>query len=107
MLSPGLLRLHDVLSDGFITDKEPCFIHQEDFEGRELSRIGDFVAGAMQDIEQERFQNIGCITPTLKVKSFKAAEGERVLDVVENEAVLAGFGPAVQTFFDLDRKSVV
>ena len=86
VLAPGFLCLHDVLPDRLIADEEPCFIHQEDFEGAKLARIGDFVAGPVQNVKQQRLQDIGCIAPALKVECFKSAEGKRVLDVVEDES---------------------
>ena len=37
----------------------------------------------------------------MEIECLKSAEGKRVLDVVEDKAVLAGFGPSVQPLLQL------
>ena len=64
-------------------------------------RIGDFVDGAVQNIKQQWLQNFRRIAPSVEVEGLEAAEGKRVLDVVEEESVLAGLGPAVQALLQL------
>ena len=52
VLAPGLLRLDNVIADGLIADKQPCFVDQKRFEGTKLRGICDFIARPVQDIEQ-------------------------------------------------------
>ena len=47
VLAPSLLRLHNVIADRLVLDKKPRFIEQEDLEGGEFCRIGDFIRRAM------------------------------------------------------------
>ena len=103
MLAPGLLRLGDVIPDRLVADEQPRLIEQEDFEGGQLLRIANLVAGPVQDVEQQRLQHLGRIVPSVKVEGLEAAEAERVLDVVKQKAVLPGPRPAVQALFQTRR----
>jgi hypothetical protein len=96
VLAPGLLRLRHVIADRLALDKQPCLIEQEDVEGGELLRVGNFIRGAMQDVKQQRLQDLRCIIPTVEVERLKARKRKRVLGVVKEEPVLSTTRPAVQ-----------
>ena len=54
----------------------------------------------MKDIEEQWFQNFRCIVPVVEVEGLKTAEGQRVLDVIEDEAILPGARPAMSAIFN-------
>ena len=62
-------------------------------------RICDFIARSVQDIEEKRLQQLGCVVPTVEVEGLESAECERVFDVVEEKSVLSGARPAMETIF--------
>ena len=55
----------------------------------------------MQNVKQQRLQDLGRIVPAVEVEGLKAGERKRVFGVVEKEAVLAAACPAMQTFLQL------
>ena len=55
----------------------------------------------MQDVEKQRLEDLGCVTPAGEVEGLETSEAERVVYVVEEESVLAVVGPAVQPFLQL------
>src|ERR1039458_8219542 len=98
VLAPGLLRLHHVVANRLVLDEEPRLVEQEDLEGGEFLRVGNFIRRAVQNVKQQRFQDLGRIVPAVEVEGLKARERQRVLGVVEEEAVLAAACPAMQAF---------
>ena len=76
--APGFLCLNHIVADGLVADEQPRFIEQEDLEGGEFLRVGDFVRGPVKYVEQQWLQNIGRITPAGEVESLEAAECQRV-----------------------------
>src|ERR1035437_4845192 len=101
VLAPGLLRLHHVVANRLVLDEEPRFVEQEDLEGGEFLRVGNFIRRAVQNVKQQRFQNLRRIVPAVEVEGLKARERKRVLGVVEEEAVLAAACPAMQALLQL------
>ena len=97
--SPRLLCLNDVVADGLVADEEPCFIQQEHLERGKILRVGDLIAGPVEDVKQQRLQHVGSITPSGEVEGLETAEGKRVLGVVEEKAVLPAARPAMQALF--------
>ena len=55
----------------------------------------------MQNVEEQWLQHIRRIAPASKVEGLKAAEGERVLGVVEEKSMLAAARPAMQAVLQL------
>ena len=55
----------------------------------------------MQNVKQQRLQDIGRIAPAVEVEGLKARKRKRVLSVVEEEAVLSTLRPAMQPFLQL------
>ena len=66
----------------------------------ELFRVADFVTGTMENVKEERFEYCGGIVPSVEVKGLEAAEGESVLDIIENETILTGLCPLVESVFE-------
>jgi len=95
VLAPRLLRLHDVIADRVVLDKQPRFIEQEGFECGESLWVCDLVRRAMQDVKQEWLKNFGCIIPAVEIERLKFGERERVLSVVKQKTVLSTASPAV------------
>ncbi|MEI9978200.1 MAG: hypothetical protein WDN23_04240 [Edaphobacter sp.] len=50
----------------------------------------------MQNVKQQRLQDVGVISPAIEVEGLETGEGQRILCVVEEVAELSGLGPAVQ-----------
>src|SRR5271157_723811 len=98
VLAPGLLRLHHVVANRLVLDEEPRFVEQEDLEGGEFLRVGNFIRRAVQNVKQQRFQDLGCIVPAVEVEGLKVGERQSVFSVVEEEAVLTAACPAMQAF---------
>src|SRR5208337_2586536 len=76
----------------------PRLVEQEDLEGSEFLRVGNFIRRAVQNVKQQRFQDLGCIVPAVDVEGLKAGERQSVFSVVEEEAVLTAACPALQAF---------
>src|SRR5207245_780991 len=76
-------------------------VEQEHLEGGELLRVCDFMRRAVQNVKQQRFQDLWRIVPTVEVKGLKAGKGKSVVGVVEEKTVLSATGPAVKALFQL------
>ena len=98
MFAPGLLRLGYVAANCFVANEQPCFIEQKSFESGQSGRICDFTAGSVEHIEEERFQQFRCVSPSVEVEGLESPECERVFVVIEEETVLPGPCPTVQAF---------
>src|SRR6202050_127554 len=91
--SPGLERLDDVPLNARILQKHPCLIYKKRLEdGTDFPVANDGVR-AMQDIEQERFENCGVLAHLLKVETLETGKGNRVFRIVEEESELAAACP--------------
>src|SRR5258708_14923877 len=99
MFAPCFLRRDDIAADGLVLDKQPCLVQQEDLERGQLLRVRNFVVGPVENVKQQRLQYIRSIAPTSKVEGLEMAERERVLGIIEEEAVLPAAGPAMQALF--------
>src|ERR1051326_622842 len=55
----------------------------------------------MENIKEQRFQNVWRVTPSVEVEGLEARERERVVRVIKEESVLPATGPTMQTFFQL------
>jgi hypothetical protein len=84
-----------------VLDEEPSLIKKEKLERGKAFRIGDFKRGPMQDIEEQRLQNVRRVTPSAEVEGLEAGERQRVFAVIEEKAVLPIGCPAMQPFLQL------
>src|ERR1700680_1968654 len=91
--SPGLERLDDVPLNARILQKYPCLVYEKRFEyGTDLPVTNDRVR-AMQDVEQERFENFGVLAHFLEVETLETGKGNRVFRIIEEESELAAACP--------------
>src|ERR1700680_2774444 len=92
-LPPCFERLDDVTLNAWILQKYPCLVYEKRLEyGTDLPVANDGVR-AMQDIEQERFENFGVLAHFLEVETLETREGNRVFRIVEEESELAAACP--------------
>src|SRR5579863_6430689 len=101
VLAPSLLCLDDVVTDRLIADEEPRFVEEKRLEGSEPGRIGDFVAGPVQNVKEQRLQDLRGVSPASEVKGLELAERERVFGVIEQEPVLPLPCPTMQPILQL------
>src|ERR1700691_3718369 len=91
--SPRLERLDDVPLNARILPKHPCLIYKKRLEyGTDLPVANDGVR-AMQDVEQERFENFGVLAHFLEVETLETRKGNRVFRIVEEKSELAAACP--------------
>ena len=93
MLAPGLEGLDDIPLNTGVLQKHPRFVDEEGFENGADLPIRDDGIGAMQDVEQQRFQKFRILAHALEVKALKSRERNRVLGVVEKKSELASASP--------------
>ena len=101
MFAPCLLGLGDVTTNRLISNEQPSFVEQEHLERRQPLGVSDLVARAMQDIKEERLQQLGCVVPTVEVEGLELAERQRVFHVVEEKSVLSSARPAMEPILQL------
>src|ERR1700730_1515692 len=91
--SPRLECLDDVPLNAGILQKHPCLIYEKCLEyGTDLPVANDGVR-AMQDVEQERFENFGVLAHFLEVETLETGKGNRVFRIVEEKFELAATRP--------------
>src|SRR5579864_9529925 len=91
--SPRLERLDDVPLNARILQKHPCLIYEKCLEyGTDLPVANDGVR-AMQDVEQERFENFGVLAHFLEIETLETRKGNRVFRIVEEKSELAAACP--------------
>ena len=93
VLAPGLEGLDHVPLNGRVLQKHPRFVDEEGFENGGNLPVRDDGVGAMQDVEEQRFQKFRVLAHALEVEALKAGERNRVFGVVEEESELAAAGP--------------
>src|SRR5208337_881104 len=92
----GLEGFDDVSLDGRVLQKHPGFVDEEGFENGANLPVGDNSIGAMQDIEEQRFQKFRVLAHALEVEALKAGERNRVLGIVKEEPELPPASPLRQ-----------
>ncbi len=94
-----------MLDDG-IPQKHPGFIDKEGLEGRGNVTVGDDVVGAVQNVEEQRFEELGIPVHLLEVETLEAGEGDGVLGIVEEKSELAAARPLGKRVGQVARQSV-
>src|SRR5260370_12553985 len=69
---PSLECLDDISLDGRVLQEDPRLVDEESFENGANLPVRDDGVGAMQDVEEQRLQEFGVLTHTLKVEALKA-----------------------------------
>src|SRR5208283_4912735 len=96
VLSPGLEGLDDVPLNAGVLQKHPRLVNEEGFEnGRNLT-VGDDGIGAVQNVEEQRFQEFRVLAHALEIEALEAGERNRVLGVVEKKPELPPASPLRQ-----------
>src|SRR3984893_2748776 len=91
--SPRLEGLDDVPLNARILQKHPCLVYEKRLEyGTDLPVANDGVR-AMQNVEQERFENFGVLANFLEVETLETREGNRIFRIVEKQSELAAACP--------------
>src|SRR6202050_1861094 len=93
VLAPSLESLDDIALNTGILQEDPRFIDEENFEHGGNLPVRDDRIGAVQDVEEQRFQKFRILTHALKVEGLKAGKRNRVFGVVEQESELAAASP--------------
>src|SRR5260370_27444465 len=83
----------DVSLNAGVLQKYPGFIDEERFENRGNLAVGDDGIGAMQDVEEQRFQKLRVLAHPLEVEALKAGKRDRVLGIVEEKTELTTARP--------------
>src|SRR6202167_3956970 len=93
VLAPGLESLDHIPLNTGILQEDPRFIDKESFEHRANLSVRDDRTGAVQDVEEQRFQKFRILTHALKVEGLEAGKRNRVFGVVEQKSELAAASP--------------
>src|SRR5215470_10324822 len=95
-LAPGLECLDDVALYCAVTKEAPRLIHDNDLERRGAMGSQNCAAGPMQDVEQERLENLRATIHALKIEALEAGKTQVVLAIVKQTSVLTISHPLVQ-----------
>src|ERR1700676_4702764 len=93
MLAPRLEGLDDIPLNAGILQKHPGLVDEEGFEDRGNLPVYDYGVGAMQDVEEQRFQKFRVLAHALEVEALETRERNRVLGIVEEESELPASCP--------------
>src|ERR1043166_751968 len=70
-LPPGLQGFDEVLLDRGVTHEAPGFVQHKDFEPRRLARVLYDRTGAMEHVEQQRFENEWELLEPLEIEALQ------------------------------------
>src|SRR5580700_1926755 len=93
VLAPGLQGLDHIALDAGILEKHPGFVDEKSFENRASLAIRDNGIRAMQDVEEQRFQEFRIPAHALEVEGLEARKRNGVFGVVEQKPELPAAGP--------------
>ena len=60
----------------------------------------------MQDIEQQRLQNLRILVHPLEVESLESREGQIIFNVVKQRAILAAFDPLMKLLSEIPAEDI-
>src|SRR5882724_9323670 len=106
VFSPCFERLGDVLLDARIPKENPSLVDEERFERGGNSAIGNDFVRAMQDVEQQRFEEFRIPAHLLEVEALEARKGNGVLRIVEEKSELSAAQPLGESVRQISRQSV-
>ena len=93
VLAPRLEGFGDVALNAGVAEEHPGFIDEKCLEGGRDVAIGNHIVGAMQDVEQERFEQLRIAAHLLEVETLEAGKGDGVLGIVEEKSELSAAHP--------------
>src|ERR1700730_396103 len=106
VLAPGLKRFDDIFLDAGILEKYPSFIDEEGFEDLRNLFVADNRARAVQDIEEQRLQNIRVLAHLLEIEALKGGKRDGVFWIIEKKSELSAAGPFGEALRQLVRQGV-
>src|SRR5205823_2142508 len=92
-LSPGLERFLDVRPQAIVLDEAPGFIHDAERDLASGRGFRELIADAVQDVEQQRFQDSRVRARILEVEHLESLQRQRVVDVIEEVGVSTALYP--------------
>src|SRR5947209_7320316 len=104
LLAPGFQRFGHVVADYGVPQKAPGFVDDEDLQGSRPAKAGHYFwsgivdcgVGAVEEIEQQGFEELGIGVQALEVDVLEARQREGVFDVVEDTRIGAALHPLLQ-----------
>lgn len=100
MFAPSFQGLAEVVADGFVIEEAPGLVHDENFERGCFGRVVDGAVGSMKYVEKQWFEDDWVFVEAFEVEALEVGEGEGVVDVIEEVAVLSAFNPAGEAAFE-------
>src|SRR5262249_50887024 len=97
-LAPGLESLDDVALYCAIAKEAPGLIQDNDLEGHAVIGSQNCGIGPMQNVEQERLQNLRVTIHALKIEALKAGKAQVVLTIVKHTSIWPVRAPLAQWF---------
>src|SRR6266851_4915781 len=96
LLSPSLEGFDDIALDAGIAEERPRLIDKKCFENVRYLAVGDRVVSSMENVKEQRLQNLRVLFHSLKVEALEARKTHRVFGVVEKEPELSACRPLVE-----------
>src|SRR5260370_40566004 len=93
VLPPGLKSFGDEALTAGVPKKYPSLVDEEGFEGRRDFAAGDDLIGAVQDVEQQRFEQFRIAAHLLEIEALETRKRDGVLWVVEEKSELSSTHP--------------
>ena len=84
------------MPDGRVPEKAPSFIDDKDFECGGFVRVANRGVGAVQNVEEERLQNLRVFVHAFEVEGLKRCEREMVFRVVKNGLKRSALNPLLE-----------
>ena len=94
--APCLEAFHDVGLHGGVAEKQPGFVEQEELQRLRRRAPVDMGVSAVQDVEEQRFEDLRILLHSLEIEGVEVGTGQRVLGIVEERRVLPAIHPPRQ-----------
>src|SRR5579862_53435 len=98
VLAPGFKGLDDISLDAWVLEKHPRLVNEERLESGSDLLVGDDGICPVENVEEQRFQNLGILAHLLEVEALEPRERNRVFGVIEEKSELAALRPLRQPF---------
>src|SRR5215831_8233634 len=92
---PCLEGFEDVRADAGVLQEDPGLINKECLEQVRSLRVTNDGIGAVKDVKEQRFEDLGVLVHALEIEALEPGEGDGVLRVVEQEPELAALSPPI------------
>ena len=98
VLAPGLERLDDISLNAWVLEKHPRLVDEERLESGSDLLVRDDRVRPMENVEKQRFENLGILAHLLEVEALEPGERDRVFGVIEEKSELAALRPLRKAF---------